>query len=66
MTLIPPPQNSTILQSACAPKTYTAAHWSMTRPAVFFLGTKTGNVEVSDDVWSDVESDDVLGDFVPY
>jgi len=39
-------QNSAILRSACASKTYTAAHWSMTRPAVFFLGTKTGNVEV--------------------
>ncbi|XP_078488528.1 dynein axonemal intermediate chain 3 [Ciona intestinalis] len=37
-----------ILQSACAPKLYTAGHWSTTRPAVFFLGTKDGNVEVWD------------------
>uniref|UniRef100_H2Y8V0 WD repeat domain 63 n=1 Tax=Ciona savignyi TaxID=51511 RepID=H2Y8V0_CIOSA len=37
-----------ILQSSCATKLYTAGHWSTTRPAVFFLGTQDGNVEVWD------------------
>ncbi|CAK8676252.1 unnamed protein product [Clavelina lepadiformis] len=37
-----------ILQSASAAKLYTAGHWSTTRPAVFFLGTRDGNVEVWD------------------
>nr|CAB3267718.1 WD repeat-containing protein 63 [Phallusia mammillata] len=40
--------NGAILQSACAAKLYTAGHWSTTRPAVFFLGTNDGNVEVWD------------------
>nr|XP_039270172.1 dynein intermediate chain 3, axonemal-like [Styela clava] len=40
--------NDAILQSACATKLYTAGHWSTTRPAVLFLGTKDGNVEVWD------------------
>lgn len=41
-------QDDAILNSACASKLYTAGHWSTTRPAVFFLGTKDGNVEVWD------------------
>jgi len=39
-------QSGAILESACALKLYTAGHWSTTRPAVFFLGTKDGNVQV--------------------
>ncbi|XP_066297797.1 dynein axonemal intermediate chain 3-like [Branchiostoma lanceolatum] len=37
-----------LLSSCCSQKKYTAAHWSPTRPGVFFIATEEGNVEVWD------------------
>ncbi|XP_066453973.1 dynein axonemal intermediate chain 3 isoform X2 [Eleutherodactylus coqui] len=37
-----------ILQSCCTEKRYTAAHWSLSRPSVFFIGKEDGNVDVWD------------------
>ncbi|XP_040216499.1 dynein intermediate chain 3, axonemal isoform X2 [Rana temporaria] len=37
-----------ILQSCCSGKRYTAAHWSLSRSGVFFIGKEDGNVEIWD------------------
>ncbi|XP_043942813.1 dynein axonemal intermediate chain 3-like [Protopterus annectens] len=37
-----------ILQSACSPKMYTAAQWSLSRAGIFFLGKEDGNIDVWD------------------
>ncbi|XP_068095221.1 dynein axonemal intermediate chain 3 [Hyperolius riggenbachi] len=37
-----------ILQSCCSGKRYTSAHWSLSRPGVFFIGKEDGNVEIWD------------------
>ncbi|XP_056388491.1 dynein axonemal intermediate chain 3 isoform X2 [Hyla sarda] len=37
-----------ILQSSCTPRRYTAAHWSLSRPGVFFIGKEDGNVDIWD------------------
>lgn len=37
-----------LLQSAAAPKRYTAGYWSPTRPAVFYVGRADGNIDVWD------------------
>ncbi|KAM5148884.1 dynein axonemal intermediate chain 3 [Mantella aurantiaca] len=37
-----------ILQSCCSQKRYTAAHWSLSRSGVFFIGKEDGNVEIWD------------------
>ncbi|XP_073501350.1 dynein axonemal intermediate chain 3-like [Phyllobates terribilis] len=37
-----------ILQSCCTQKRYTAAHWSLSRPGVFFIGKEDGNVDIWD------------------
>lgn len=40
--------NGPILQSACSQIMYTVGHWSLSRPAVFFIGREDGNIEVWD------------------
>ncbi|XP_073400512.1 dynein axonemal intermediate chain 3 isoform X2 [Dendrobates tinctorius] len=40
--------NGPILQSCCTQKRYTAAHWSLSRPGVFFIGKEDGNVDIWD------------------
>ncbi|KAM5320931.1 dynein axonemal intermediate chain 3 [Glossophaga mutica] len=37
-----------LLQSCCAPKRYTAAHWSLTRPGVFYIGREDGYIDIWD------------------
>ncbi|XP_011223520.1 WD repeat-containing protein 63 [Ailuropoda melanoleuca] len=37
-----------LLQSSCAPKRYTAGHWSLTRPGVFYIGREDGYVDIWD------------------
>ncbi|XP_005385198.1 PREDICTED: WD repeat-containing protein 63 [Chinchilla lanigera] len=37
-----------LLQSCCAAKRYTAGHWSLTRPAVFYIGREDGYVDIWD------------------
>ncbi|XP_075471750.1 dynein axonemal intermediate chain 3 isoform X2 [Ascaphus truei] len=37
-----------ILQSCCSKKRYTAAHWSLSRAGVFFIGKADGNVDIWD------------------
>ncbi|XP_073449718.1 dynein axonemal intermediate chain 3 [Aquarana catesbeiana] len=37
-----------ILQSSCSERRYTAAHWSLSRSGVFFIGKEDGNVEIWD------------------
>ncbi|XP_069594088.1 dynein axonemal intermediate chain 3 [Ranitomeya imitator] len=37
-----------ILQSCCSQKRFTAAHWSLSRPGVFFIGKEDGNVDIWD------------------
>ncbi|XP_040263855.1 dynein intermediate chain 3, axonemal [Bufo bufo] len=37
-----------ILQSCCTQQRYTAAHWSLSRPGVFFIGKEDGNVDIWD------------------
>ncbi|XP_077627243.1 dynein axonemal intermediate chain 3 isoform X1 [Crocuta crocuta] len=37
-----------LLQSCCAPKRYTAGHWSMTRPGVFYIGREDGYIDIWD------------------
>lgn len=40
--------NGPILQSCCTQRRYTAAHWSLSRPGVFFIGKEDGNVDIWD------------------
>ncbi|XP_065597164.1 dynein axonemal intermediate chain 3 [Cyrtonyx montezumae] len=40
--------NGPILQSNCTAQRYTAGHWSLTRPGVFYIATEDGNIEVWD------------------
>uniref|UniRef100_H0WWX6 Dynein axonemal intermediate chain 3 n=1 Tax=Otolemur garnettii TaxID=30611 RepID=H0WWX6_OTOGA len=37
-----------LLQSCCAPKRYTSGHWSLTRPAVFYVGREDGYIDIWD------------------
>lgn len=37
-----------LLQTCCGPKRYTAGHWSLTRPGVFYIGREDGNVDIWD------------------
>ncbi|XP_047583593.1 dynein axonemal intermediate chain 3 [Lutra lutra] len=37
-----------LLQSSCAPKRYTAGHWSLTRPGVFYVGREDGYIDIWD------------------
>ncbi|XP_036613228.1 dynein intermediate chain 3, axonemal [Trichosurus vulpecula] len=37
-----------LLQSACSAKRYTAGHWSLTRPGVFFVGKEDGYIDIWD------------------
>lgn len=37
-----------LLQSSCAPKRFTSAHWSLTRPGVFYIGREDGSVDIWD------------------
>uniref|UniRef100_A0A8C8X5N5 Dynein axonemal intermediate chain 3 n=1 Tax=Panthera leo TaxID=9689 RepID=A0A8C8X5N5_PANLE len=37
-----------LLQSCCAPKRYTAGHWSLTRPGVFYIGREDGYMDIWD------------------
>ncbi|XP_044530778.1 dynein axonemal intermediate chain 3 [Gracilinanus agilis] len=37
-----------LLQSCCNTKRYTAGHWSLTRPGVFFLGREDGYIDIWD------------------
>ncbi|XP_073752496.1 dynein axonemal intermediate chain 3 isoform X2 [Callorhinus ursinus] len=37
-----------LLQSSCAPKRYTAGHWSLTRPGVFYIGREDGYIDIWD------------------
>ncbi|KAM4642787.1 dynein axonemal intermediate chain 3 [Discoglossus pictus] len=37
-----------ILQSFCCQKRYTTAHWSLSRPGVFFIGKEDGNIDIWD------------------
>ncbi|CAH2310444.1 WD repeat-containing 63 [Pelobates cultripes] len=37
-----------ILQSSCLQRRYTAAHWSLSRAGLFFVGTEDGNVDIWD------------------
>ncbi|XP_074732522.1 dynein axonemal intermediate chain 3 [Strix uralensis] len=37
-----------ILQSSCSAGRYTAGHWSLTRPGVFFIGRDDGNIDIWD------------------
>ncbi|XP_075689062.1 dynein axonemal intermediate chain 3 isoform X2 [Rhinoderma darwinii] len=41
-------ESGPILQSCCTQKRYTAAHWSLSRPGVFFIGKEDGNVDIWD------------------
>ncbi|KFP92354.1 WD repeat-containing protein 63, partial [Apaloderma vittatum] len=40
--------NGPILQSSCSAGRYTAGHWSLTRPGVFFIGRDDGNIDIWD------------------
>ncbi|NXJ80679.1 WDR63 protein, partial [Trogon melanurus] len=40
--------NGPILQSSCSAGRYTAGHWSLTRPGVFFIGREDGNIDIWD------------------
>ncbi|KAM7046471.1 dynein axonemal intermediate chain 3 isoform 8-T8 [Acridotheres tristis] len=40
--------NGPILQSSCSAGRYTAGHWSLTRPGVFFIGRDNGNIDIWD------------------
>ncbi|XP_040533261.1 dynein axonemal intermediate chain 3 isoform X1 [Gallus gallus] len=40
--------NGPILQSNCAAQRYTAGHWSLTRPGVFYIATDDGNIDIWD------------------
>ncbi|XP_074077877.1 dynein axonemal intermediate chain 3 [Macrotis lagotis] len=37
-----------LLQSSCSTKKYTAGHWSLTRPGVFFVGKEDGYIDIWD------------------
>ncbi|XP_020844390.1 dynein axonemal intermediate chain 3 isoform X2 [Phascolarctos cinereus] len=37
-----------LLLSACSTKMYTSGHWSLTRPAVFFVGKEDGYIDIWD------------------
>ncbi|KAM4722968.1 dynein axonemal intermediate chain 3 [Rhinophrynus dorsalis] len=37
-----------ILQSCCSQRRYTAAHWSLSRAGVFYIGKEDGNIEIWD------------------
>ncbi|XP_062834142.1 dynein axonemal intermediate chain 3-like [Anolis carolinensis] len=37
-----------LLESSCTAKRYTAGHWSLSRPGVFFIGREDGNVDIWD------------------
>ncbi|XP_019481953.1 PREDICTED: WD repeat-containing protein 63 [Hipposideros armiger] len=37
-----------LLQSCCVPKRYTAGHWSLTRPSVFYIGREDGYIDIWD------------------
>ncbi|XP_023554822.1 WD repeat-containing protein 63 [Octodon degus] len=37
-----------LLQTCCAAKRYTAGHWSLTRPGVFYIGREDGYVDIWD------------------
>eukprot|EP00079_Xenopus_tropicalis_P034866 XP_017948637.1 PREDICTED: WD repeat-containing protein 63-like [Xenopus tropicalis] len=41
-------QNGPIFHSCCSQKRLTAAHWSLSRTGVFFIGKEDGNVDVWD------------------
>lgn len=41
-------QTGPLLQTCCAPKRYTAGHWSLTRPGVFYIGREDGYVDIWD------------------
>lgn len=41
-------KNGPILQSSCSAGRYTAGHWSLTRPGVFFIGRDDGNIDIWD------------------
>ncbi|OXB55465.1 hypothetical protein ASZ78_012897, partial [Callipepla squamata] len=41
-------KNGPILQSDCTAQRYTAGHWSLTRPGVFYIATEDGDIEVWD------------------
>ncbi|KAM7317825.1 hypothetical protein ACRRTK_022562 [Alexandromys fortis] len=36
------------VMTCCAPKRYTAGHWSLTRPGVFYIGREDGYVDIWD------------------
>ncbi|NWS75173.1 WDR63 protein, partial [Crotophaga sulcirostris] len=40
--------NGPVLQSSCSAGRYTAGHWSLTRPGVFFIGRDDGNIDIWD------------------
>ncbi|XP_051517378.1 dynein axonemal intermediate chain 3 [Myxocyprinus asiaticus] len=40
--------NGPIVMSSCSQKMYTAGQWSLSRPAVFFIGKEDGSIEVWD------------------
>ncbi|XP_072199551.1 dynein axonemal intermediate chain 3-like [Excalfactoria chinensis] len=40
--------NGPILQSNCTSQRYTAGHWSLTRPGVFYIATDDGNIDIWD------------------
>ncbi|XP_031455865.1 WD repeat-containing protein 63 [Phasianus colchicus] len=40
--------NGPILQSNCTVQRYTAGHWSLTRPGVFYIATDDGNIDIWD------------------
>ncbi|XP_042675433.1 dynein axonemal intermediate chain 3 [Centrocercus urophasianus] len=40
--------NGLILQSNCTAQRYTAGHWSLTRPGVFYIATDDGNIDIWD------------------
>ncbi|XP_072505013.1 dynein axonemal intermediate chain 3 isoform X2 [Notamacropus eugenii] len=37
-----------LLQTCCSTKKYTAGHWSLTRPGVFFVGKEDGYIDIWD------------------
>ncbi len=43
-----PFQSGPILMSACSKMLRTVGHWSLSRPAVFFIGKEDGSIEVWD------------------
>ncbi|XP_072199503.1 dynein axonemal intermediate chain 3-like [Excalfactoria chinensis] len=40
--------NGPILQSNCTSQRYTAGHWPLTRPGVFYIATDDGNIDIWD------------------